>query len=112
MYAYLKLQGDIIDVTTILVVKTRVVPNKGHVVLERSPGRVESLVGSFFASLYSKHLLPHGCERHWLINESVVVFQTPARKVDKWRKDWQPTPVCVLVEAIHGVTATTYSGSM
>jgi hypothetical protein len=111
MYAHLKLQGDVIDVTTILVVKTRVVPNVSHVILERSPGRVLSLVGSFFASVDSKHPFPDGCERYWLINESVVVFQTPARKVDKWRKDWQPAPMCMLVEAIYGLTAMTYSGS-
>jgi hypothetical protein len=85
---FFKLQGDVIDVATILVVETRVVPNERHVGLEFSPAIVTTLAGRLPASMNALHLLLDGGQRPWFFYEGIVVFQTPTREVDEWRKDW------------------------
>jgi hypothetical protein len=80
-YMYLKLERKIVDVASILVVDTGILPNQTKCFLESVPTLEQCMPGGGLASHHSTNLLLYGGQRHRVFDQLVVVLQTARWKV-------------------------------
>lgn len=78
---YFKLEREVVDVATIFVVDTSILPNQTESFFESVPAFEQSVTCRSLASHYSANLLLYGGQRHGVFDQLVVVFQAARREV-------------------------------
>jgi hypothetical protein len=71
---YLEFYRDVVDVTTIFIVVTSILPDECHSVLKLVPAFEEGKACGLFTSNNSLHFLLHGRQRHRFFDQRVVVL--------------------------------------
>lgn len=100
MSTYLELERHVVDITTIFIVVACVLPDEAHGVCQRVPALEQSVARGLFAADDSLDLLLHGCQRHGILDERIVVLQLSRWQVEEGRKYGQVAPVCLLARRL------------
>jgi hypothetical protein len=80
----LKVIGQVEHFASILVVRPGILPDEADFLLKRSPGGKVGYSCCWGATMDPPNPLGNAFERHWALDDLVVVEKSTRRKVDEW----------------------------